>query len=258
MQRFWSIPKYLDFKKSPWMLFFFSLLKGCSYLPGRAAFGIEEMREMSEALRFFFCSFPQAILTRMPLLWTIGVWGFGNAWPKSPVTWASLKDWMPRTLFEFAWSHIWTTMPPSGKRRAAPTQALDTFPGGAPSDITRTSRTPCCCPRAPTGTLAPRPHPRNPTTRAGWPQHIRRRPLCERPLAAALDRCSRWSPPPPNSLHPCSPPWPPCRPSPSLSAPFTYCLPMHWALRHPRRQQTLANPIDLGGRRLELFNELML
>lgn len=60
--------------------------KGCRYLPGRAAFGIEEMREMSKALRFFFCSFPQAILTRTPLLWTIGVWGFGNAWQKSPVT----------------------------------------------------------------------------------------------------------------------------------------------------------------------------
>lgn len=165
---------------------------------------------------------------------------------------------MPRTRFEFDWSHIWTTMPPSGKRQAALTQALDTFPGGVLSDITRTSRTPCCCPRMAMGTLAPRPRPRNPTTRAGWPRHIRRRRLCGRHLAAALDRCSPWSPPPPNSRRLCSPRWPPCRPSPSLLAPSTYSLPMHWALRHPRRQQTLANPIDLGGRRLELFKELML
>lgn len=165
---------------------------------------------------------------------------------------------MPLTRFEFDWSHILTTTPPSGKRPAVPTQALDTFPGGAPSDITRTSRTPCCCPRMATGTLAPRPRPRNHTTRAGWLRHIRRRPLYGRPLAAASDRCSLWSPLPPNSRRPCSPRWLPCRPSPSPLAPFTYCLPMHWALRHPRRQQTLASPIDLGGRRLELFKELML
>ncbi|ELK37287.1 Hairy/enhancer-of-split related with YRPW motif protein 1 [Myotis davidii] len=55
---------------------------------------------------------------------------------------------------------------------------------------------------------------------------IPRRPPCGRPLAVALHRCSPWSPPPPNCRHPCCPPWPPSPPSPSLSAPSTYSLPV--------------------------------
>lgn len=46
---------------------------------GKAAFGLEEMRETSKASKIFFCFCAQVILTRTPWLWTIGVWGFGNA-----------------------------------------------------------------------------------------------------------------------------------------------------------------------------------
>ncbi|MEJ1289146.1 hypothetical protein NN561_020186 [Cricetulus griseus] len=96
------------------------------------------------------------------------------------------------TRFGFAWCHISTTTPPSGKPRAALTRASDTFPGGAPSDIIHTSHTRCCCPRMATGMLAPQRHPRSRITRAGWPQPIQRRRPCERPLVAAWDRCSPW------------------------------------------------------------------
>ena len=61
-----------------------------------------------------------------------------------------------------------------------------------------------------------------------------------------------------DSLHSRSPQGPPCRPSPSLSAPSIHCLPGHWAPRNPHRQQTLENAVGLGGRRLELCKESML
>lgn len=55
------------------------------YGVARKNFGVEEIQEMSRALKVFLCFCAQVILTRTPWLWTIGVWGFGNAWPKLPV-----------------------------------------------------------------------------------------------------------------------------------------------------------------------------